>query len=105
MIKTVRDQLIKWILYNLIIFPVLMVFYIPYQLWWIQLTVVQLWKYVLTAGVMAAGVNFILRPVNRWASNYIDLFMARHFPKKKLVVEPPDEEGIFMVSEVEDSKK
>jgi hypothetical protein len=70
--KALREQFMKWMLFNLLTFPVLMIFYIPYQLWWIGLTSLQLVKYVATAGFFAAIVNIIMRPITAAVVRYLD---------------------------------
>ena len=57
-----------------------MVFYVPYQLFWIQLNALQLLKYVATSGLFAALVNIMLRPYNAWVKVFIDRVTA---PKPK----------------------
>lgn len=101
-LATIRNLFLKWLFFNLITFPALMVFYIPYQLFWIQLTPLQLLKYVFTAGLFAAAVNLVLRPVYAYATRFND----RHFStvKKHLVVQAPNEKGIFKVTSVSDTE-
>jgi hypothetical protein len=70
--KALREQFMKWFWFNLLTFPVLMVFYIPYQLLWIGLSPIQLVKYVATAGFFAAGVNLVMRPVYALVTRFND---------------------------------
>src|SRR5690348_4289947 len=97
-----RDQILKWALYNLLILPVIAAFYIPYNLFWLQFNSLQLLKWFLTAGAASGVVNIILRPWNVKANKIIERLVP---PRKEYTVEGPNEEGTFLVSEVEDSKK
>jgi hypothetical protein len=92
-LKVLKEQLLRWMWYNLLIFPVLMAFYIPYNVFWLQYSPLQILKFVLTNGFFGAIVNFILRPWNAWISRFID----RRFSKKPVpefdVVEEDGEVG------------
>lgn len=70
--KALKKQLARWMWYNLLIFPVLMAFYIPYNLIWLQYTPLQILKFVLTNGFFGAIVNFVLRPWNAWIARFIE---------------------------------
>lgn len=78
--KHVKTQLVRWFWYNLLIFPVLMAFYIPYNIFWLNYTPLQILKFVATNGFFGAIVNFILRPWNA----YITRFIKRREEKKAL---------------------
>ncbi|HYT42296.1 MAG TPA: hypothetical protein VEP90_08110, partial [Methylomirabilota bacterium] len=59
---TFRARVVQYIKYNLFIMPVILAIYIPYNLLFIGYTVVQLTKWLLTAGLLSLGVNLILQP-------------------------------------------
>ncbi len=101
-VKSLRVQLLKWLIYNLLIFPVVAVFYVPYNLIWLQFNSLQIIRWFLTAGLASAAVNVILRPWNAWVSRFIE---KRFSAPKAPVVEGPNEEGIFQVIETENEKK
>jgi len=71
-LKGVKTQLVRWMWYNLLIFPVLMAFYIPYNVFWLQYTPIQILKFVATNGFFGAIVNFVLRPWNAWITRFIE---------------------------------
>jgi hypothetical protein len=70
--KALKAQLIRWFWYNLLIFPVLMAFYIPYNVFWLQYTPLQILKFIATNGFFGAIVNFVLRPWNAWIARFIE---------------------------------
>ncbi len=71
-LKGLKTQLIRWFWYNLLIFPVLMAFYIPYNVFWLQYTPLQILKFIATNGFFGAIVNFVLRPWNAWIARFIE---------------------------------
>jgi hypothetical protein len=71
-LKGLKTQLVRWMWYNLLIFPVLMAFYIPYNVFWLQYTPIQILKFIATNGFFGAIVNFVLRPWNAWIARFIE---------------------------------
>ncbi len=100
-LRMLYNQLLKWLWYNALIMPVIAAFYVPYNIFWLQLNSLQLLKWFLTAGAASSVVNIVLRPWNAWIAKFLD----KRFSKKTVVVEAPDEEGVFAVHEVEAEKK
>ena len=55
-------HVIAWARYNLLTFPVIAAIYIPYNVFWIGYTPVQILKWLATSALFAAGANLILQP-------------------------------------------
>jgi hypothetical protein len=94
--KTLRVQFMKWFWYNLFTFPVLMTFYIPYQLFWIGLSPIQLLKYIATAGFFGAAVNLVMRPVVAWITHFVD----KRYGKNRVPEEHSEWETVIDEDEV-----
>lgn len=55
-------NLMAWVRYNLLTFPVIAGIYVPYNVLWIGYTPLQLLKWLATSAVFAAAANLVLQP-------------------------------------------
>ncbi len=79
-VASLRKHFMKWAIYNMATFAFLSVFYVPYQIWFIQLSGAQFWRWFLTTGFLGSGVNIIMRPYVSWITHFLD----RRYGKKVL---------------------
>ena len=80
LVKTLREHFMKWAIYNVATFALLSVFYVPYNLFWLQLSGLQFLKWFLTAGFFGSIVNIVMRPYVSRVTHFID----RRYGKKTL---------------------
>ncbi len=57
-----RHQLVQWARYNLLTFPVVMAFYVPYNIFFIGYTPFQLAKWIVTSAFYGGVFNVFMRP-------------------------------------------
>ncbi len=74
-----RKHFMKWAIYNVATFALLSIFYIPYNVFWLQLNGLQLLKWFLTAGFFGSIVNILMRPYVGWITHFLD----RRYPKEE----------------------
>jgi hypothetical protein len=75
-----KTQFKRFILYNLLIAPIVLALYIPYNFWWLHYTTTQFWKWIFTAAVMYGAANLILAP---WTSIVVR-FLDRRYGRSRL---------------------
>ena len=61
-----RSRIGAYIRYNLLVMPIIFVIYVPYNVFFIGYTPVQLLKWALTAGFVSALANVVLQPWITW---------------------------------------
>ncbi len=71
-LKSLKTHFLKWAIYNAATFAFLSIFYIPYQVYFIQLSGIQFWKWFLTTGFLGSAVNIIMRPYVGVITRYLD---------------------------------
>jgi hypothetical protein len=67
-----KTQFKRWLIFNLFTFPFIALFYVPYNIFWLQYSTFQLLKWFLTAGAMGAFFNLFYRPFVGWVNHVID---------------------------------
>lgn len=76
--RAFKTQFKRWAIFNLFTFPFIAMFYVPYNLFWLQYTQLQLIKWVLTSSVLAAIFNLFYRPYVAFVTRFLD----KHVPNK-----------------------
>jgi hypothetical protein len=71
-IKVIKVQFKRWAIFNLFTFPFIAMFYVPYNIFWLQYTQLQLIKWVLTSSLLAAIFNLFYRPYVGFVTRFLD---------------------------------
>ena len=77
-----RKHFMKWAIYNAATFAFLSVWYVPYQLFFIQLSGIQFWKWFLTTGFLGSAVNILMRPYVSWITHFLDRRYGKKIPEE-----------------------
>lgn len=72
-------QFKKYAIYNVLVNLVLACFYLPYNIFWLQYSGLQLAKWFLTAAAFGSVVNLVMRPYVGWITRMLD----RRYPAAK----------------------
>jgi len=71
-LHALKLQLKRWIIFNLFTFPFIAMFYVPYNLFFLQFTAIQLLKWVTTSAFLAAFFNIFYRPYVGFVTRLLD---------------------------------
>ncbi len=77
-LESLRKQFMKWLIYNVATFALLSVFYVPYQIFWLQLSAVQFLKWFVTSAFFGSIVNIIVRPYVGMITHFLDRRYGSH---------------------------
>jgi hypothetical protein len=78
-VKAFKLQFKRWVFFNLFTFPFIAMFYVPYNIFWLQFTATQLLKWVLTSAILASVFNLFYRPYVGFVTRWLD----KHAPNRK----------------------
>lgn len=67
-----KTQFKRFLLYNLLIAPVVLGLYIPYNFFWLHYTTLQFYKWIFTAALMYGAANLILAPWTAVVVRFLD---------------------------------
>ena len=76
-----KTQAKRFLVYNLLIAPVVLALYVPYNFLWLHYTTMQFWRWIFTAALMYGAANIILAP---WTAVVVR-FLDRKYGARKVV--------------------
>jgi hypothetical protein len=85
--KVIKEQIAKWFIYNVATFALLAIFYLPYNIYWLGYSGLQLLKWFLTAGFFGSIVNIIMRPYVAKITHYLDKRYSKKVPEEHVEYE------------------
>jgi len=85
-VRRAKSQFKRWLLFNLFTFPFIAMFYVPYNIFFLQYNSLQLLKWFLTSGALAAFFNLFYRPY----VVFVNRIIAKYAPDKKSVSKAMD---------------